>query len=207
MATAISFTDIPTFDGLIAYAFARDKSKGKPNFTKQYIPDNELIDFSEMPIKMHPDGFFLASQMMYDEAKATESIERWRKRWYNKEERLADFGKNKRKVDVQRGEFKSYDMPIRLVSVPEVWFIFESENIQFVETLISKYIFGIGKKRTIGHGEIEGFNICEVTNEKIIRPIPLRFKKSEVGGLLKLCTWHPPYWDVSKAEICIITSI
>lgn len=207
MASAISFTDLPTFDGLIAYAYAREKMQGKPIVTRQYIPDEELIDFSEMPIKKHPNGYFMASQMMYDEQKATESVERWRKRWHNKHESLADFGQNKRKVDVQRGEFKSYDMPIRLVSVPEVWFLFESDDIQEVENLVTKYIFGIGKKRTVGHGEIDGFSICETTNEGIIRPIPLRFREGNEGGMIKLCTWHPPYWDVSKAEICLITTI
>jgi hypothetical protein len=142
---------------------------------------------------------------MYNEAQAVETVQRWRKRWDQRHEALADFGKNKRKVDVQRGEFKSYDMPIRIVVVPEVWFIFESDNVPEVERLVAKHIFSIGKKRTVGHGEIAGFSI-EPCSDKIIRPIP-ECLCSGASGDVRFCTWKPPYWDVSNAEKCVVTSI
>ena len=207
LATPVSFIDRPTFDGILAYAYARELNAGKPEFTKQSFSETELIDFSKMPIAMHPDGYFMASQLMYNESCARETVQRWRKRWDQKNERFADFGKNKRKIDVQRGEFKSYDMPIRLVVVPEVWFVFESNNVHEVERLVAKHVFSLGKKHTVGHGEISGFNITEV-NEDIIRPIPFRLLNNcDKDTEIRFCTFAPPYWDVSKADKCAITSI
>lgn len=207
LAAPVSFIDRPTFDGILAYAFARELNAGKREFTKQSFTESELIDFSGMPITRHRYGYFIASQLMYDESRARETVQRWRKRWDQKNEHFADFGKNRRKVDVQRGEFKSYDMPIRLVAVPEVWFVFESDNVAEVERLVAKHIFSLGKKRTVGHGEIAGFSISE-TDEPVIRPIPERFfTENTENAEIRFCTFAPPYWDVSKAEKCVITSI
>ena len=207
LAAPLSFIDRPTFDGILAYAYAREINAGKPEFTKQSFAEGELIDFANMPITRHQDGYFMASHLMYDESRARETVQRWRKRWDQKNEHFASFGKNRRKVDVQRGEFKSYDMPIRLVAVPEVWFIFESNDVAEVEQLVAKHIFSLGKKRTVGHGEIAGFSI-ELTTDPIIRPVPQRLLQTyDQNTEIRFCTFAPPYWDVSKAEKCVIAAI
>jgi hypothetical protein len=145
--------------------------------------------------------------MMFDGNCAIEQTGSWKKRWANNHDQLSDFGKAKRKVDVGRGEFKSYDMPINLVSIPEVLFIIESDNISNVEYLIGKHILYLGKKRSQGYGEISDFSIEPVQNERIIRPVPVRFLSENLEGELKYCAWKPPYWLPENIEPCLITFI
>ena len=198
----VSFIDPPTFDSILAYAYFRENYVcNGTNFTTKSI--EKVIDFSPMPINSHSDGYFLASQVMYNTSAAKENVQHWRKRWDVKHDHLADFCNQRRKIDSQRGEFKSYDTLIRIVSVPEVWFVFKSDNISEVERLISKHIFAIGKKRAYGNGEITGFGI-EQSDEPIIRQIPIR---EGLSGRVKFCTWRPPYWDTQYACPCIVCNV
>lgn len=142
--------------------------------------------------------------MFFDGNCSIEQTSSWKKRWANKHDSIADFGKSKRKIDVGRGEYKSYDMPVNLVSTPEVWFFFYSNNVGNVEYLIDKHIVYLGKKRSQGYGEISDFTIDSVTDGKIIRPIPKRFFDSLPPGELKYCAWKPPYWLPDNFEICVI---
>ena len=209
LATPISFIDIPTFDGILSYAFAREKLKRQEFAQKLNLSKEEMLDFSEMPISMHEKGYFMASRMFWDENKAVEHTQRWRKRWANQHDVIADFGKHIRKVRINSSEFKSYDMPLRVVAIDEVWFYFKSEVLSEVDKLVRKWIYFIGKKRSQGYGEISSFDIKEVDYDfnGAFRPIPAslfdlnRFKKVEV----KYCAWKPPYWLPANFDECIMT--
>jgi hypothetical protein len=211
LATPISFIDIPTFDGILSYAFAREKLKGQGFAQKLNISKEEMIDFSEMPIIMHEKGYFMASRMFWNEAKAVEQTQRWRKRWANEHDHIADFGKQIRKVRINAGEFKSYDMPMRVVAIDKVWFFFQSASMQEVDRLVRKWIYFIGKKRSQGYGEISFFNIEKSDFEfsGAFRPIPAeifgidleRFGKMEI----RYCAWRPPYWLPDNFEQCVLT--
>jgi len=203
LANQISFIDRPCFDGILAYAWTKEEFGTVQ--ARLSIPKEEIIDFTKvLPVKVHENGYFLASHMHFDCNSAIEQTASWKKRWANKHDHLADFGKSYRKIDVGRGQFKSYDMPINLLSAPEVWFFFETENPDCVYRLISKHIFYLGKKRSQGYGEISTFEIQQVEDGPIIRPVPKRFYETLPPGELKYCAWKPPYWLPDNFEICLI---
>lgn len=209
LATPVSFIDIPTFDGILSYAFAREKLKGQSFAQKLNITKEELLDFSEMPISMHKKGYFIASRMFWDETKAVEHIQRWRKRWANQHDKLSDFGKKIRKVRINSGEFKSYDMPLRVIAIDKVWFYFQSESLSEVDRLVRNWIYFIGKKRSQGYGEISFFNIEKYDFDftRIFRPIPINIigmnLENEFNYQIKYCAWKPPYWLPDNFEQCI----
>lgn len=203
LSSPISFIDRPCLDGILAYAWTKEEFGTVQ--ARLSIPKEELIDFtSVLPLKVHEKGYFLSSHMHFDGNCAIEQTGSWKKRWANKHDQIADFGRSKRKIDVGRGEFKSYDMPLNLMSTPEVWFFFQSDDISRVEYLIDKHILYLGKKRSQGYGEISDFSITECEEQKIIRPIPVRFFDEVPAGQLKFCAWKPPYWLPDNFENCII---
>lgn len=206
MVKSMSFIDLPTFDGILSYAFAREKNGDKPFIQKLNYESDELIDFSEMPITRHENGYFIASSMFFGDCEIIEDTQRWRKRWDCKNDRLADFGKNKRKIDISRGQFKSYDMPITTKLIEKCWFYFQSTNVNEVERLLKKWIHFLGKKRSQGYGEIKSFKI-ETTKfdfNKIYRPIPVKFLDSYDSEKIKYCAWRPPYWLPDNFDNCIV---
>lgn len=201
--TPISFQDILMFDGVLAYAYAQEQLKGVEQDTQKltYSKD-ELIDFSPMPLVMHPDGYFMASWMFFNETGAVEHLSSWKKRWANEHDELANFGKQKRKVRVNAGTFKSYSMPIRLVDVGECWFYFQSENVSEVIRLLDTHIVGLGKKIAQGYGLISSFEVAELSYNPflndIIRPIPT----SEKGNNVRYIGFRPPYWMSDNQGYC-----
>jgi hypothetical protein len=204
----VAFIDRPTFDGILAYAWVREKTANKNLGQKLNLTKDELIDLSDMPIAMHENGYYIASSMFYDKENAVEFTERWRKRWGNKHDSLADFGKQKRKVRVNAGPYKSYDMPLRVVHVERVWFYFRTDKIEKVRELINKHIHFIGKKRSQGYGEISlvGFEKSDYNFSDIYRPIPARFLDiSEYESLtIREHSWKPPYWLPEHIEPCAV---
>jgi hypothetical protein len=200
----ICFIDPPIFDGILAYCYIKEKLGAVPQ--KLNLSKDEVMDFSPMPLKMHEDGYFIASQMQYDcSINFTSS---WKKRWDSKHDSIADFGKSKRKIAVNAGEFKSYDMPKNMYTIPTCWFYFDSDRVDQVEYLIKEYCWGLGKKRSQGDGEIEELKIEAIEMdffENLLRPIPIRLIKK--GGLkenykIKYTSWKPPYWLMDNMEIC-----
>jgi CRISPR type IV-associated protein Csf3 len=209
LAAPISFIDRPTFDGVLSYAYAREIMKDKPFVQKLNIEPDELIDFSPMPISQHKNGWFMASYMMWDEANAVEHTQHWRKRWANEKDEIADFGKNQRKVEINKGKFKSYDMPMRTVTIAAVWFYFQSENVAEVSRLVEKHIQFLGKKRAQGFGEVSSFVIeeSEFDFSKVFRPIPAEFFTTDFQDInykFAFCAWKPPYWLPANFAKCVV---
>jgi hypothetical protein len=152
----------------------------------------------------------MASRMFWDETKAVEHTQRWRKRWANQHDEIADFGKQIRKVRISAGEFKSYDMPLRVVAIENVWFYFQSESMQEVDRLVRKWIYFLGKKRSQGYGEISFFNIekAEFDFSKIFRPIPAESFQHDLQKFenieIRYCAWKPPYWLPENFAQCVV---
>jgi len=207
LSTPMAFIDLPTFDGILSYAFVRDLNGDKPFVQKLNYEPDELIDFSKMPVTMHEKGYFMASSMFYGDCEILEETQRWRKRWDCKNDEIADFGENKKKIDISRGQFKSYDMPISTKLINQCWFYFQSTQVKEVERLVSKWINFLGKKRSQGYGEIKEFRI-ELFNfdfNQVFRPIPTIFFDSTAINEqnIKYCAWRPPYWLPANFEKCI----
>ncbi len=213
LRTPVCFIDRPLFDAMIAYAYAREYLGNKFKQGLNY-DESELIDFEAMPITKHPDGYFLASWMFWDSEKEIEFTGSWKKRWANEYDHLADFGKQKRKVRINAGPYKSYDMPINLHTIPEVWFYFESDNVSEVARLLEKWIYGIGKKRSQGYGEIRDYQIEEEDNmewhDGVLRPVPITeeqfnqlMKSDNVKVGVTYTGYRPPYWLPSNQGYCV----
>jgi CRISPR type IV-associated protein Csf3 len=209
LTSPISFIDRPIFDGLLAYCYLREKHGSL--LQKLSLTTEEMDDFSGLPLVRHPDGWFLASWMLFDEEKATEYTGSWKKRWAAQHDHLVDFGKKVAKVRTTGGPFKAYDQPIVLHSVRKVWFFFASEDVKEVERLLSRHLFGIGKKTSQGYGQFSHFEIeAERLNvfggKQIIRPIPAReedLKRLKEGSFnLRMMAWKPPYWLPANMAFC-----
>lgn len=216
--SAICFVDKPLFDGLITYCYIKDKLGFIPyklNFSKQELENfAKELEFDKIPLKKHSDGYFIASYMQYEDKKV-EFTGSWKKRWANQHDKIADFGKSKRVVEIDKGAFKSYDMPLNLHSISKVWFFFDSDNVKEVERLVTKYLVGIGKKTSQGYGEIKNIELEKIDynpfEEGIIRPVPLPkeitdFEKTTLmmENKLLFCRYQPPYWSMVDSELCRI---
>lgn len=203
LKSAISFIDLPVFDALLAWCYMKEKYGYVDQ--KLTIVQEEIELFHDLPIKKHDEGYFIASWMQFDETKEIEFTSTWKKRWANKTDHIVNFGKKLKKVMINKGDYKSYDIPIVLHNIKEVWFYFESKNIKEVENLISKHLYGIGKKTSQGYGEIESFEIENIDFnpfEQIIRPIPASSDYILQGGSARMMGYRPPYWLPENQKLC-----
>lgn len=204
MKSPVSFQDFIMFDGVIAYAYACEKNKEKgPRVGRLSFKKEDLIDFSPMPIEMHEDGYFMASWGFYEKDGLVEHLASWKKRWAEEADYLADFGKNKRKVDIARGNFKSYNSQIRVVDLANIWFYFQSYDIEEVKRLLDTYVVGLGKKISQGYGLIDSYEIEKLDYNpfggQIVRPIPAK----ETIGNMRFLGFRPPYWLAENQTFCL----
>lgn len=204
----IAFTDIPTFDALLAYCYFKEYH----DQPIQELSYDKLIDFTPMPIEKQ-NGVFLASQMFWqDKENTVEYNSIWRKKWDNKHDHLSDFGKKKRQVQIARGEYKSYEVPIVVKLIDEVWFYFVSDKVEEVKQLLS-HLKGIGKKNSTGFGLIESYTIVEVEDDSVnfendvLRPIPIEHltdTQKQTAFKEAYCGYQPPYWDSRNMTLCAV---
>lgn len=199
---AVAFSQDIMFDGIIAYAYHREnapnehKNVGKLSFTKQ-----EKFDFSNMPLERHEKGYFLGSWLMYDKNNIVHDNHTLLKKWDEESDYMAEFGKAKRAVFIDRGEFKTKQIPINSIQTPSVWFYFRTNQVEEIKRLIDRHITGIGKKISRGYGFFEGYEIEElrenVFESQILRPIPI--SKEDIKNLtgkwkVEYRAWTFPYW-------------
>lgn len=217
------FIDRPVFDSIVFHCFIKDKCGSIPHSSKDIDPNIKLNDDfmtldeikKEVPLRLHKDDYFLASSMLFNEKENLEYSENHYKRWNSKDDDLANFGKNKRQISIQAGKFKSYIIPRVLHTINKVWFYFDTDNLKYLEYLIDTYLFGIGKKVSSGHGEIESKTIEIVDfnpfEKEIIRPIPINsiknntietfdLNKVKIVSIRRL----PPYHSSINKEKCFV---
>lgn len=204
------------FDSLLAKAYGEEHHPEKMKANALTIDKADLINFSGMPLIKHPQGYWMASWMFYNEEKpVVEGTARWRKRWHNTHDRQAFFLGNK-KVANNRGRHKSYDMPIRMLDIRKCWFYFQSEAPEEVQRLIEKHIPCLGKKRSQGNGWIDRFEIAAIDynpfDKAIIRPVPVteaNIKANLKEGFTfniktKKMAWKSPYWLPENKSDCFL---
>lgn len=200
----VAFQQQIMFDGLLAYAYVQehgtsdDKGIGKLSIQTPF-------DFSGMPIECHKDGYYSGSWMFYNKDKASKQVQTSLKKWDEQHDYMADFGKAQRAVQIDKGEFKTTQIPIQVLTVPEVWFFFRSGNVSEVHRLIEKHIAGIGKKVSRGHGFFSHFTIEELSYNpfnEIIRPIPVPENEMKPGAKYEYRAWTFPYWETTNFQMC-----
>jgi len=217
MESPICFIDRPNFDGMLIYCYMKEKY-GNIKIDLG-LKGDQLSTFPDLPIPYHPDGFPIASIMFFDTSEAIEYTGSWKKRWDNKNDDLADFKKRVRKVRVNAGSFKSYDMPLNLWHVPEVWFYFQSDDIQRVQQLLLTQLAGIGKKVSQGYGFYSRFDIAEEEEVRFDTHVLRPLKKGTASTILtvnntiekqekvtlhsRYCAWRPPYHNPENFTDCI----
>ncbi len=197
LSSQICFIDRPVFDSILARCYILEKYGG----IEQNLSIDNVDSFDDLPIKKHGDGYFLSSIMFFD--KALNSTGSWKKRWQNKHDGMVDFGKTKRRVQINKGGFKSYDTPLNLYSIKKIWFYFEGDPDK-VRHLVSKRLVGIGKKVSQGFGWFSRFEITASDKDfdtELLRPIPLG--KTKLPGELRYCGWKPPYWLPENMCNCV----
>src|SRR5690606_38074690 len=93
LKSAVSFIDRPFLDGLLSYAVAREYLGAAASTGKLTLTDEEVkFIHDRIPVKRHPDGWFLASWMHWNEADHVEFTDSWKKRWDEEHDHLVDFG-------------------------------------------------------------------------------------------------------------------
>jgi hypothetical protein len=138
-----------------------------------------------------------------------ESVTRWRKRWCEEHDDLADFGRKQEKVLIKLGRFRAYDMPLVIHAAPEVVFhVFG--NGEEMERLLAAATY-IGKKRSQGYGRVRQV-LIELCAEdwscwregKPTRALPV----DEVGQFqldaLAYTGYRPPYWWPPNQCLCLV---
>lgn len=216
--SAICFSELPLFDGILAYCYVKDKLGFVPRSLNYNQDEMEKffkeMQFDKIPLRLHEDGYFLASYMQYNKSSEESFSGSWKKRWANKHDKFADFGKSKRVIEIGKGKFKSYDTLLNLHAIDKVWFYFDSDNISEVERLLSKHLYGLGKKTSQGYGKIKSMILEQIDYnpfEKVIRPVPIpkditdqEKTKLLLDGRVQLCRIFPPYWSNVRSEVCLV---
>lgn len=200
LASPISFSPgafAPLFESLLAWAWWAQRQEV---LTQQLsIPADERIDFTAVLPLEYRDGVAVASSML-NEADHVQYADFWTKHWHDADDDLVDFGKDKAKVNVQRGEHKSFKVPLQLSVLPYVSWTFRSPDVDAVRELLTS-IASVGKKGNAGHGEVKEWEIVETPGARIVRPVPVRLC-GDAEGELAVCGWRPPAWEPDNQELC-----
>jgi CRISPR type IV-associated protein Csf3 len=197
LETAINFIDPIYFDALLLSLYIKDQFGFVP--TQLEIKKEDIIELPNGLIVKHEEGFYLASQLMY-EAQDIQFTSYFTKHFDVKNAHFAKF-KGKRKILVNKGEYKSYQLPQLLHSIKDVYFVFESDNIEAVKMLLEKHFFALGKKRNRGWGIVKEWNITK-TEEKIKRFAPIEIEKADPNAPIIYLRKTPPYWSMEDAVPC-----
>ena len=134
------------------------------------------------------------------------SVVRWKKRWDNEYDALVDFDNRKQRIDHKASYFKQYNMPLVILSTPEMIFYARGDRRQ-IESLLN-HISNIGKKSSQGFGEIREWKVEEVEKDwsvwkdgQPMRAIP---SSPQAGFLLQQTGYCFPYWDRRNQGVCIV---
>lgn len=205
LASPISFLEKPVFDSLLAYCYMREKLGGFEQ--KLDLLHEECIDFpSLLPLKSKESAgakYSIASWMFWEESQCKEFQESYKKRFDFYNDSVLHFNGKTEKIAIDKGEFKSYDIPFTVYSIPRVWFFFESEEVSDVIFLLKKHLMGIGKKTAYGFGRIKSFLLQECEEDpfvRIIRPIPAEQPTPDT----RFCGFRPPYWARINQRHCYV---
>lgn len=111
-------------------------------------------------------------------------------------------------ISLKSGETRQFQEEYLTVTTPYVKF-YGNGDIKEVSRLM-KFLTNIGARRGIGGGEIHSFKIVPVEKDRSVidhngypaRPIPVGEIDGREDWFRTDATYRPPYWDVSKADIC-----
>lgn len=170
-----------------------------------------------MPIamgSMQGEWYWQASSACYNYT--LNQQDRFRKRW-DYHNRNLDWGKRKAKWSTSEGQEKNYDLPLFLRN-PQIitWFVVGDKSM--IESLLAQ-CKGIGKKRSIGNGQILRWKVEEIDEDRhlfyqgqLMRTMPYRFlfartEMFQTNFTLLNWGWRPPIWLPENKEMCVMPKV
>lgn len=164
-------------DGILSFARLRS-FLGDDYYS---LPSRGKIYNFDLPL-MKKNGSFLCSYAKY---KKNEYVNKWRKRFDIK---YALKYKDKKKVKINSGIYKNYNMPIIVNAIKKISWICIGDKEEIGNLL--KKVIGIGKKRSQGYGIVDKWIIKE-TDKKGKRHF--HSNKVEGGKEIFYIPVRPPY--------------
>ena len=152
---------------------------------------DEVLDIELPLLKLENEGieFYTASLV---KLKGKQITERMRRKF---DENYLIYCESK-KIDIQRGEFKSLNKPYVVYLVDELVF-YAIGNKDEVEELL-KEIDSLGGKRKLGYGLIKEVAVEEVDECKIFRRVP--YETQGIPGRIEPPYWLSREWNLYKEE-------
>ncbi|MCG8640913.1 MAG: hypothetical protein MI862_14355 [Desulfobacterales bacterium] len=162
------------------------------------------IDYNEHYFDKYQD-IPLTSRFITEHAE--DFFDTWKKRWDTKHCGPVRWGRGKKQINVKQGKYRSYDMKMPAKAVKSGSFFF-SGNGEKVMNLIDRYLFAIGKKRSMGFGIIDSADITEIDMDDVdilkLRPVPIKTAKFfDFDGQRLNAAYKPPYWLKQNITECI----
>jgi hypothetical protein len=212
-------------DGVIMAAIARriklppiEVQRNDPAMMRQATAELHAA----MPIEQHEMGFWLASWGKGKHIKGSLDLLPVRKRYPLREG--AVYGSSKiGKVSVTRGPDKACNLVMRTRHVPmiEWWCRGDADEIRGV---LATGVTHLGKKIALGHGEVAQWTVQETDDDCCMwypqvetslhvspsRALPIALPEVEaarrdlLSHSLSRMVLTPPYWEMERAEPCII---
>lgn len=186
------------FDGILAHLLQR---KYNPDYW--VLPSNRVedVDLSKMPLKKTGE-IYHASVSFFDVGKMYSTL--LHKRFC---EEYLDLNRVRvKKIDRGRGYFKDYRM--RFITIPARTVTFYACGIKEEIQELLEALPGLGKKVSVGFGEIQSFSIEEIDEDISVvkdgvamRPIPKDML--QYWGDLAVLAYKPPYWDRTCVKECV----
>lgn len=194
-----------SFDSLVLNLYA--KSFYRENFA--LLPTNVILREDlfpkelKIPILNHHSGMYHASVSIFDEDITSLARMHYIRRRF--EDKYLKFMKPVKKIGINKGTLKNYEMKIIQVSPARVRFY--CVGVKGILEELLKDLRGLGKKINTGNGVILSFEIKPILEDHSFsmngianKPIPVRFLKST--SRQAPMTWLPPYWARDKIEVC-----
>lgn len=186
-------------DGLIAHLEMRDKH-GTDYFL---LPSKKVVELDvTIPLDTFHD-IYKASVSVFEDPHITTTT--FYKRFPQKELATADTGR-KARIDISRGSYKNYVLQMPLVVTRSVTFYF-SGDMERVSYLV-QHVKYLGKKTSIGYGEIKSFSVKESEDYSLIkdgmamRYIPIEYLSMTTQRMNAPC--KPPFWDRRNVRLCCV---
>lgn len=212
MVSPVCTIDHILLDSIISAAVAKDILKEEFYSGKNICGTREEIESFLDNILDKEYDVYCTSCGIGDYA---EFVGSWTKRWHTKNDDNVYFKKGKHRVDTGAGYYKNYHMKMNLKSYKTVTFYVRGD-MEKIKYYLETYITYIGKKGSQGYGKIREMlfeeiedNYSIIKNDKIMRPIPVRFFNYD-KLIDKIITEHaiiPPYWREDERELCIMPEI
>ena len=198
----------PMLDSVIAYALEHKTSQCTGYFERNLGLDKNMLNFPSMIKKyiLFIDDVALISELRFDDH--IEFLDFSTKKFETKFPDFADFGKAKRRVNIQGFWSGSRKTPLRCIAANQAYWYFIGDGGK-VWSLFQNYIIGIGKRVNSGWGWIDKIELRMSDFDKIdilkLRPVPAKMAiKYSIDGQHKLCAYKIPYWDRDNVAECVV---